>query len=268
MRIGNSRQTLLRLMQGFAVILSMHVFSNTSFGILKLQLYIEGATYQADTESWVWESSEPGEMVRLWAIGNISAPGGKGTIHDIRLSIVYDSDAVFSSIVLTPTKAGGTGMYNGVTDPSVAPIATAIGAPHDDGSVPLLGDGSPLPPHGEYGEGRTWQEFDLGDFDEPDSLIGDFIYSFPTELHAGGQIHAYEVEVIGATEPFQLHFDLYNHIEAKNGARVTFAAFSHDGTIHPPIAQVPEASSILAWLLGGVACCVVRFARRRAEPCV
>ena len=50
-----------------------------------------------------------------------------------------------------------------------------------DGSLPLLGDGSSLPPHGIYNQPDiVWQEFALGDMTNPDSESGDFISSLPT----------------------------------------------------------------------------------------
>ena len=57
-----------------------------------LQLYLEGATYDFATESWVLApgGSSGGDPFRLWAIGNVAGPGGAGTISDVRLSIAYD----------------------------------------------------------------------------------------------------------------------------------------------------------------------------------
>ena len=45
--------------------------------IPKLQIYIEGATYDTVTETWIldWDPMA-GEKLRLWTIGNISGGGG------------------------------------------------------------------------------------------------------------------------------------------------------------------------------------------------
>ena len=42
-----------------------------------LQLYLEGGSYDAQTESWTITplESPPGEPYRLWAIGNLGGPG-------------------------------------------------------------------------------------------------------------------------------------------------------------------------------------------------
>lgn len=239
-----------------------------------LQLYAEGATYNPVTETWVLApgGSSEGEPFRLWTIGNIAGPGGKGAIADVRLCISYDE--AFKDdlqITLTPALAGGTGSYNGFTDSNVPglpdqnglipenPIQTSNGPFYgpvvDDGSAPMLSDGRRLPRHGSFGDGIVWQEFSLGDFDDPqDSLIGDFIDEFPAELHEGGQVNAYDVSVLSGGGTV-LHFDLYNHVGAKNRAR--FAPFSHDAEI------IPEASSVVVWSLLGLVFAGAGWRRRR-----
>ncbi len=216
----------------------------------KLQLYVEGATYNSVTESWELAagSSDP---IRLWTIGNVNGPGGAGSIADVRLSIAYEAVAVAPTITLTPTTAGGVGAFNGFVDPST-PLGTGTWIQTvTDGSSPLLGDGSSLPDHGIFGAGTHWQEFDLGDFTLEDSQIADFINVFPdaTGLPATGQINVYEVSVLNASGI--LHFDLYDTIVASN--HVKFAPFSHDASIVP----VPGAAALAFLGLG-----LVGFARK------
>ena len=43
-----------------------------------LQLYVEGATYEDDHESWVFDATAT-NPIRLWVIGNLDGGGGKGT---------------------------------------------------------------------------------------------------------------------------------------------------------------------------------------------
>jgi hypothetical protein len=142
-----------------------------------------------------------------------------------------------------------------------------------EGTTPLLGDGSPLPAHGEYGNDRIWQEFQLGDFDTPDSQIGDFISSFPAPSTGSpkAQINVYDVSVTGdfGEHPFTIHFDLYNHIGGENHAKYKFAPFSHDAGGEPGddvnVNVVPEPAS--ATLLG-MACLSLlggRCLRRRQK---
>jgi hypothetical protein len=252
------RFCVVRLLQALAVILAFQSLSSTSFGVPILQLYIEGATYDAATESWVFVSPKSGAPIRIWAIGNVSGPGGMGTIFDVRMAVVYDSDAGVDDIILTSSTTGG---YEGVFDPS-APATPLFNQEEDDGSVPLLSNGKPLPSHDEFGDGRTWQEFLLGDFNLTDSHIGDFIDAFPTELTPNaGQINVYDVFVTGTAETYELHFDLYDSIQTRNKARAVFAPFSHDATGTVDVS--PEAASLVAWLLSGAALGLVGFYRRR-----
>src|SRR3546814_374735 len=158
-----------------------------------LQLFVEGATYDTDHESWVF-APQFGDPIRLWVIGNVAGGGGKGTIEDVKLSFAYEDAGSPVTIVLTPSTTGG---FNGVVDPST-PSTPVHRQTVDDGSLPLLFDGESIPAHGVYGAGVEWQEFGLGDFALTDSPVGDFINTFPTDFFIGaGQINVYELSVIG-----------------------------------------------------------------------
>jgi hypothetical protein len=140
-----------------------------------------------------------------------------------------------------------------------------------DGSNPKLGDGSSdLPNHGQFGAGRTWQEFSLGDFTLTDSPIGDFIGGVPPAGMTGeGQINVYEISVTNFDEhPFTIHFDLYDHYYAKKSIKYVFAPFSHDGEneggVDVDVTIVPEPASTTLFgtaFLGVFG--VRRFSRRR-----
>jgi len=231
----------------------------TAHAVPILQLYIEGATYDDSTETWVLAppGSSSGVPFRLWAIGNVSGDGGKGPISNVRLSIAFAEEDSDLSIFLTKSQAGGLGVgeYRPsptdplVTDPSV-PISPGYIRTVTNGSSPVLGDGSSLPTHGVFGPGVFWQEYSLGDFTLTDSPIGDFIDTFPSTLYPlGGQINVYDVSVIngsGAT----LHFDLYDTIVSKNKAQAKFAPFSHDADAEANI--IPEPASFIVWFLIGL----------------
>ena len=129
-----------------------------SYAVPTLQIYIEGATFNSDTQSWVAtpSGSSAGEPFRLWVIGH-------GDINDVKLSAAYSKDDLGLSIDIQSGRAGGTGTYNGVTIPSMAVAPTTDGVIHDvavDGG-PVLGDGKDLPIHGIYVDGTVWQEWSL-----------------------------------------------------------------------------------------------------------
>ena len=211
-----------------------------------LQLYIEGSTYDATDETWTIQTTG---TFTLWVIGDVSR---YGTIYDVRLSAAAATSEIQAggTVSLTPTTA------TGITDPSTAstPVAT-VNSPSPDGAIPLLGNGSPLPSHGEFGPGVSFFEWSLGDFTLTDSPIGDFITTFPSSFPDMGQISAYTVTVSGLTE---VHFDAYDHIESRNKLKFVKAPFSHDasGT------NVPEPGVL--FLLGGSLAGLAVWARRRS----
>jgi hypothetical protein len=205
----------------------------TTFGILPasaeplLQLYIEGATYDHDSESWLITRPE-NVPLKVWAIANVDGPGGKGTIYNVKMAFAYSSEAGDVTLGITPTTTGGLG---GFVDPSVAQQPTLNGI-HTDGSRPMMSNGQYLPSHGEYdvyGTQTHWQEWYLGDMNLTDSPIADFIDSFPDAPSVtSGQINAYEIQVDGLVAGEWVHIDLYDSIMSKNKARAIFAPFSHD----------------------------------------
>jgi len=224
----------------FLILAVTILFASPVFAIPNLQLYIEGATYDTATETWV---ASGGSTVRLWCIG---AVGEVGNILNVRLAVAYIPDGGVVTVNLTPTVADGDGSYMGVSDPSTPSAPTNLGT-YTDGS-PTLTDGTSLPDHGIYNQPDVeWQEFGLGNFTLADSNIGDFTNDFPTDLNKTGQINVYEVSVSG-TEA--VHFDLYDTVEGANHA--IFAPFSHDAGGGGDIPPVPEPGTIALLGLGGL----------------
>lgn len=206
-----------------------------AFAIPTLQLYIEGATYDPVTDSWVIVTADP---FILWVLGNV---GQVGTIYDVKLAAAFSSSET-GTITITPTTAS-PGLLPLSGDPS-NPLAPSFIMSGSD-IPPPTGDGDTLPSHGEYGPGISWNLYGLGDFTLTDSPIGDFINSFPTEFPFIGQINAYLIDIDGYST---VHFDAFDHIiKGQNKVKYAFAPFSHDATT-----VVPEPGTPLMLLGSGL----------------
>jgi hypothetical protein len=234
------------------------LFVTSASAVPVLQLYIEGATYDTQEESWY----VPSTTFRLWTIANLTGPGGTQglPITNVRLAAVYDDPGTPVSITISPTTIGGNGAYNGFTDPSKPRVPVSLRTV-SDGSSPLIGGNRYLPPHGEFGSGRTWQEFALGDFTTADSQIADFIHAFPTPSAGySAQINAYDVVVNGS----YAHFDLYGEVVDARG-RVSYinAPFSHDATDGPNDVPLPATLALLG--IGGIGLAASRWKRTRSR---
>lgn len=243
--------------------------ASPALAVPTLQLYIEGSTYDATTESWVFT----GDQFKVWVLGS------SGPIYDVKLTVAFPAGLDPGNILMAPTTAtvgllpapGDTstpGAATIVLSPSSAANASSpCGANGTVGTIPCQGDGTPLPQHGEFGAGIQWVEFALGNFTLTDSPIGDFIDTFPGTFPAMGQINAYQVTVnsdpdVAFPAGTVLHFDAFDHIVQRNGGtRVVFAPFSHDAIDQP---QVAEPSSLLLLVAGGGA--LAALCRRRRRP--
>ncbi|MCS7264736.1 MAG: choice-of-anchor N protein [Armatimonadetes bacterium] len=221
-----SMAKLLLLVSLLTVIVEM----NKAFAIPALQIYIEGAIYNPNDETWLITKPE----FTLWVIGNVQQ---FGTIYDVKLAAAVKSNEL-GTITLTPTTTSL------VPDPSLPPTPIYTeNFPSPDGAIPIMHGGRPLPPHGIYGPGVKFYEWSLGNFTLTDSPIGDFIGHFPTEFPKWGQINAYIVTVSGFS---WVHFDAYGYIVKRNpGNRPVFAPFSHDAE------YTPEPSFLILVLAGG-----------------
>jgi hypothetical protein len=220
-----------------------------------LQLYIEGATYDSTSQTWV-VTPKVGDTFTLWVIGNTTGGGGKDPISDVHLSAVYDS-VLTPTVTLTPTTTGG---FGGFTDPSTPGAPNLIQTV--SGVAPTLSDGHKLGSHGEYGTGRTFQEFGLGDFTLSDSPLGDFQTSLPSPSSTNvAQINAYTVSVTGIPVGDTIHFDAYGTTDkgGRHEASV-FAPFSHDA--EATISSTPEPASMMLLVSAGLIGVVVGVSRR------
>lgn len=227
-------------------ILSLAFVPQDAKAIPELQIYLDGATYDTASETWVLSNAG---SFQLWVIGNVSGPGGKGSIYDVKLSAAV-ATSESGGVALTPTTTSL------LTDPST-PSAPGPNGLSADGAVPLLGDGTPLPTHGIYGPGTSFYEWTLGDFTLTDSPMADFIGTYPSVFYPGtGQINAYNVSVSGYTT---VHFDAYNHyFKQENDAKYVKAPFSHDGEV----SAIPEPET---YAMLGIGLGLMGFVARRRK---
>jgi hypothetical protein len=211
-----------------------------------LQLYIDGASYDPVSETWVTMDTS----FDLWVLG-------VSPVDEVKLSVAFMTGET-GTITLTPTTAGD---FDGVLgdDDTSTPAAPSFLGTSLDGAVPVRGDGSSLPTHGIYGPGVSFLEYDLGDFSLTDSPIGDYD-GIPTSFPDVGQINVYSVVITGYASG--VHFDTYDHtVTGKDGAQVkhVFAPFSHDAEV-----QVPEPSAALLLLASGATWGLAARRRRSA----
>lgn len=241
-----------------AVVMAM---AAPAMAIPTLQVYIEGASYEAESETWLTSNGD----FTLWVVGSFNV--GE-SILDVRLSAAY-AHGDMGTIVFTPTAANnatfGTTDTNEGFVPSLQYVADGT-APVDldgDGDIdvtPVQSDGTNLPNHGAFGSGTDWKQWQLGDMlNATETYIADFQAPFapgdPMSSHQG-QILAYNVSVSGFSAG--ITFDAFNHVEPARMSGSVFAPFSHNAGV------IPEPTSMT--LLGlGLTGWAIAFRRRRKD---
>jgi hypothetical protein len=195
-----------------------------------LQIYIEGATYDPVSQTWVTGDSE----------FDLQVIGANDQIYDVKLAaalIPGDTDPGTGSITFTPV---------GFTPGAQIPFTYG---------TPLLGDGSSLPGHGIYPAYYT--VLPIGDFTPTYD-----VYNMPDMGGPVlGEIKTIHVEITGYDK---VHFDAYNHVISGDHARYISNPFSHDGEGGGDGGDTPEPGTLALLSLGLTgALAVVR--RRRAD---
>jgi hypothetical protein len=200
--------TRLRIALAGALLL---VGAVSAHAIPVLQIYVEGATYDQNSETWVTSASD----FKLWLVGDVDA---QGPIMNAKLVASYFGFG--GTMTLTPSNA------TLITDPSTpaAPTLSATGT----GGHPVL------PAHGIFNDVTLnhWDDFAVGTLSLTDSPIGDYsgTPAFPASFPDNGQVNCYDVHVVGWTK---VHFDGYGvTVNTTNGHETTWKTpGSHDGQV-------------------------------------
>ena len=221
-----------------------------------LQIYIEGASYHALSETWLTTNSN----FKLWVVGSFLSTE---TIQDVRLSAAYSATETG-----TINLAAATTSYGGATDtyapggPTLQYTGTGAALVDLDGdtdidATPVMSDGRNISNHGIFGVSTNWSQWQLGNMTRwNETPIGNFEGTFPSLGPQRGEIFAYDVSVTGFASG--IHFDSFNHVESSKRSKGSiFAPYSHDA------AAVPEPGSLILLGAGLSAVVGLGFRKRR-----
>ena len=217
----------------FVVAILILLFSiGIAHAIPKLQIYIPGADYDQETETWIINSYD----YDLWVIGAheeisdvkiaLAVPTNENGTIDVTWKqgeLIDDNEVIVKKPNLQETLDE---TINYSTDPYISFV--------EDGT-PTMGNGDPLPPHGVFP--ISYYEYIIGDFG-----IGDTVYNYiPGDEwmnEAQGETKKFGISVSGYTTVDIVAYDHY--LQANEKAKYVFTPFSHDGG-----SQIPEPATLL-----------------------
>jgi hypothetical protein len=254
---------------GLIVFGLMMFFHAQAWAIPNLQIYIPGATYDTNTETWVINSYE----YELWIIG------AHEHVDDVKIAFAVPNDNTNPeasievtwldpanpdygspsdpSLTLTEKQSMGIWDYRDSygfreEEPQYIPDPQTYGFVAND--TPLMGDGSSIAPHGVFP--TDFYEYFIGDFDTNETIYN-YIPGEKEGDAAPGQIKAFDISVTGYT---WVDIVAYDHVIVGNHTKYVCSPFSHDGESNP----VPEPATLFLLGIGLVALSPVvkRFSRK------
>jgi hypothetical protein len=219
----------------------------SSWAIPNLQIYIPGATYDTETETWIINSYN----YELWIVG------AQLNIDDVKMALAVPVNESGSINVtwLNPSAADyGIGAVSALnlnisgaipysdyrasyasSDPN--PATYGFG----ENTTPQMGDGDYIPPHGVFP--TDFYEYFIGDFRLIET-VQNYIPGDEWGDTAQGQIKKFYIAVDGYSV---VDIVAYDHvIIGKNKAKFVFSPFSHDGDS----TTVPEPGMLILLGLG------------------
>ncbi len=218
-----------RLIQGL-IVSGMLSAAVTAHAIPALQLYIDGATWDAVNQTWEISS----DSFDLWVLGDV---GQVGTIFDVNLAASF-----YGSGTLAIAALGS------------APVPVDLGSDETQFAGTGFDDG--VGTHAEYANANAHNFWGLGNFTGTSDPIGDYTVGVPLSFPDLGQINKYHIDITGYD---MVHFDAFDHFVAGDHIFYRKAPFSHDAGTAP----IPEPGT-LALMGGGLVGLALRRMRRRA----
>lgn len=248
-----------------APMLQLYIEAGDSSG--NNQTFFEGTSNAEDPETWVrvGDSDTP---FRVWAVAKTKVGSKTYNWLDIRFVASFNNGltpALDWNPITGEQNYLGSG-YNTST-PTLDPDGpnASIRSGQDDDPWDDIPNAPNWPHHGQFGEGRSWVEWNLGQMLGQNTLIGDFQpdgdpvmqpffggSNFPTQSNEFGAINVYELFASGLAPGDSVHFDLWGVAEVEdckggNCEKYKVNAFSHDARWQQA-EEVPTPGALL--LLG------------------
>ncbi|MBW1796619.1 MAG: choice-of-anchor N protein [Deltaproteobacteria bacterium] len=237
-----------RLAATLLIAIVMIVIPNLALAVPNLQIYIPGATYDAETETWIIYSYD----YQLWVVGanldiyDVKFAAAVPTDEDGTIDVTWAQGQLCDTDGTVVKEPDYSETLDETMDYSVDPYISFCA----DGT-PTMGDGSELPPHGVFP--TSYYEYYIGDFGTTQE-VQNYIPGDEWGDPADGEIKKFDISVDGYMWVDIVAYDHY--IQANEKTHCIFSPFSHDGA-----STIPEPATML--LLGTGLIGLAAFGRKK-----